>query len=239
MRKLYLTLLTILVLVGSVFIFQNTNTSADMEVDKDVRLVSVSGKGMVTASPDIAFIDIGVETEDKDAKVAQANNSKDMNKVMEALKKLGIKDKNIKTIRYSLYDRYEYNGKKEGKEKEKYYVVSNIVNVKIENIEMLGKVIDEVAKAGSNQISNIRFDISNKKDLYNQALELAMKDAHQKAAAIMQAFDEKPVKPYKIIESSYYAPFMRGDMNMIKGMDTRVNPGELEITASLMVEYDY
>ncbi len=238
MKKLNIIVLSLLVILAMGVFFNTSDTAADTEINKEVRLISVSGKGVISAKPDIAFINVGVETMEKDARTAQEKNAQNMDAVIKALKKLGIQDEHITTVRYSLYDRYEYY-KELIKEKEKYYVVSNIINVKIEDMDAIGKVIDSVSQAGSNEISNIRFDISNKKELYDKALALAMKDAKKKAASIMKTFDEKPVKPYKILESSYSAPFMRAEMNTIKGMEPPINPGELEIAASLMVEYDY
>lgn len=68
-----------------------------------VRKITVSGQGTVKVKPDVAYVTLGVQTDSKDAKEAQAQNTKLMNDVIEAVKALGIAEKDIQTSGYYMY----------------------------------------------------------------------------------------------------------------------------------------
>src|SRR4051812_31885128 len=67
------------------------------------RTLSVTGGGMIKATPDIATISLGVMTQDVDAKVAQQNNAKLMSDVISKIKGAGVKSEDIKTINFNIY----------------------------------------------------------------------------------------------------------------------------------------
>lgn len=230
-----ITVLLAMLLVGTM----NLTQEAAAETSTTENVVSVSGVGTVTVKPDIAYVNVGVETQDKDASVAQKENASKMAAVMAALKKAGIADKDIKTVQYSIYDRYDYleNGKDE-----KFYNVTNTVKVTIRDIDKVGNIIDVVADAGSNQISSIQFGISNEDAVYQEALKLAMSSAKSKATAIMSTFGKTPGTPVRVNESSYYGGAVRMEYSMMAAdakMSTPISSGELTVTANVSVDYDY
>ncbi len=69
--------------------------------------LSVSATGSVKGVPDNAVISFSVVTQDAEARQALADNSERMNSVVEALKALGIGEKEIRTSRVSVYPEYE------------------------------------------------------------------------------------------------------------------------------------
>lgn len=169
--------------------------------------------------------------------MAQEENKEKMNRVMKALETLNIDQENIKTIGYSLYERYNYY---DDQTKEKYYVSSHILQIKIVDIDQMGLVIDAVTKAGSNQISNIQFTISNEEEIYAQALELAMKSAKTKADAILGTFGKVSTLPSKVVESGYSMGTYRDTYEAVmKDSSTPISVGELSVQAHVTVEYTY
>ncbi len=238
--KKFLSLSIIVVMVAMLLVgTMNVTQEVTAEVAETTNVVSVSGVGTMTVKPDIAYINVGVETQNSDAAVAQEENATKMTDVMAALKKVGIAEDDIKTVQYSIYDRYDY---KENGVDEKYYVVNNSVQVTIKDIDKVGDVIDSVANAGSNNISSIQFGISNEDEVYQEALKLAMSSAKSKATAIMGTFGKTPGLPSRVSESSYYGGAVRMDYNMYAAeskMSTPVSAGELTITANVSVEYNY
>jgi len=52
------------------------------------KTISVSSEGSVKVKPDMAYINVGVQTENKSSKEAQQENTTKMNKVMQVLKEL-------------------------------------------------------------------------------------------------------------------------------------------------------
>jgi hypothetical protein len=68
-------------------------------------LLSLSAEGRSTRKPDLAEFSAGVTSQGKTAGEALTSNSADMNKVIAALKKAGIADKDIQTSNINLKGR--------------------------------------------------------------------------------------------------------------------------------------
>ena len=97
----------------------------------------MSGTGKVVVSPDIADLRLGVSVTKPTVKAARAQAADAMTKVIAALKKLGIADKDIKTTNLSLQPVYTYpnNG---GTPKLTGYTLSNTVAVTIRDLDKIG-----------------------------------------------------------------------------------------------------
>ncbi|WP_026893776.1 SIMPL domain-containing protein [Clostridiisalibacter paucivorans] len=234
-----LLVLTVGYLIGGISL-NNNEVLASTEADMG-NTITVSGEGTIKVDPDIAFLNIGVETENKDSQKAQEENMNKMNKIIEELKKQGIDEKNIKTVTYDIITKRNYN-KDDGTNEIYGYIVRNIVEVKINDIDKVGKIIDAVSNIGSNYIRNIRFGIEKEEDYYIDALQLAIKNAEEKAKAMGQTIGVEVNKPYKVIEDSRMNYSVRNyamDTVMKVKENTPVSSGQLEINASVNIIYKY
>ena len=242
-NKLLIGISTLLILVMAFGVFTlsapNNISMADV-TGTDARLVTVNGQGEIVVTPDLAFVDLGVQTKNADASVAQQENAKLMTAVIDALKAAGIKADEIKTTGYNLYQTYDYVGDKKS---DPYYVASNIVNVKIKDISKVGNMIDVASKAGANNVNNIRFTVSDDSKFYQEALKLAMTNAKGKATAIMSTFNKTPGVPYSVSEVSYggslYYDYSPAKALNEAAVSTPIQSGEITITANVSVGYDY
>ena len=217
------------------------NTSAvTTQAEKTVAKVVVNGTGKVTLKPDVAYINIGINTKDKVAAVAQDANKKDMNNVIDALKKAGVKSENISTENYSIYKQIDYV-----KESQIEYVnVNNTIKVKVKDLDSIGTLIDISSKAGANSINSIRFEVEDTSTAYSNALKVAMKDAKSRAVAIMNTFDKTPGIPSSVIESSqgggiYYENRLEDVSAKTLSSSTSISPRNIDVTANVSVEYNY
>lgn len=245
MKKIGLVAL-VLLLIGAVFTIDSldlTGSKVSAETATEMHIVSVSGVGTILVKPDLAYIQIGVQTRDVDAAVAQEANKVNMNAVIDALKKMGIKEGDIQTTNYNIYRTYDYaKPVMEGQEPPMYYQVDNTVKVTVRSIDTVGDTIDVAFGAGANTINSITFDVSNRDELYQKALELAMKSAKDKANAIMKTFGESADKPHKVYEAMYSSgPYVNTmyAMDAVKEASSPIESGELAISANLTVEYTY
>jgi len=223
--------------------FDLTASKVSAETTDRVSVVSVQGEGVMLVKPDLAYINIGVETRDENASVAQAENKEKMLAVLDSLKMAGIKEVDMVTTNYNIYRSYDYNrAPLENGQQPSVYQVDNTVKVTIRDIDRVGDFIDAAFNAGANVVHNIQFDVEDRAAYYNEALVLAMANAKDKAAAIMSTFDEVADKPYKVYEASYSsAPYTNTyyEASDMKMASTPVQAGELAIKATLTVEYDY
>lgn len=235
-------ILSLALVLGLVFAKLSAPVSADKEAKAEPGRVSVTGAASIKVKPDIAFINVGVETKNKDAKVAQEENAAAMNTVIAKLKEKGIKENEIQTSGYNIYERYNYSSA--GLRVSEGYVVEQRITVTVNDVTKAGEIFDTAVRNGANIANGISFDIKDRSKVYNEALKLAMKDASAKAESIMSTFGAKPGKPAHVEESYYDSISYRGyqsmDMKMeMNSADTTISAGELSVDCKLNVTYEY
>ena len=143
------------------------------------RTITVTGSGSVTLTPDIAYINIGVHSQDPTASVAISQNSTSAQAVIDALKAAGIADKDLKTTNFSVYPQQQYDSG--GKMTGIIYMVDNTVYVTVRDLTRLGVLLDASVIAGANNISNISFDVADKTSALSQARLTAVTNARKQA----------------------------------------------------------
>lgn len=197
--------------------------------------ISVTGRGTVSVTPDVAYVTLGVETADADAAKARNANDEAMAKVYAAVKGFGVAGDDITTEDYAIYPRYDDNGRKITG-----YTVRNTVSVRVKNLDKLGDVLTAAGEAGANTAGNIRFDVSDRTAAYNEALASAMEKARARAEVMAGACGVKLGAATAINESSSYSGpvYAQPEAAMdTKGVTVPVSEGQLEVTASVSVVY--
>ena len=124
---------------------------------------------------------------------------------------LGIEEDNIKTVTYSVSTNYDWEARTV-----KGYRVTNTIQITVEDIDMVGKVIDTAAAAGANNIQGISFGISDEEaeTLANDAYVLALQNAQAKADLITNTLDLEITGVLFVSESSY-SPRARIEVEII------------------------
>ena len=191
---------------------------------------TVSGEGKVTVVPDTAIVDLGITVSRPTVKSAQTQANSVINAISQELKNLGIKDKDIKTSNYSIYP--QYNGHITG------YQVNASLTVTVREIDKANQVIDAATAKGANSVGGIQLtvDEDKKKQLLQDARELAVKEAKSKAESLARAAGLTLGKIVNIQESA-------GDtrplpMMYAKAEDTQIQPGSTDITTSITLFYE-
>lgn len=201
------------------------------------RMMKVNGKGMVEAEPDMVLISVGVITRDNNPESAQNLNEATSKKLINSMLQLGIAEEDIKTSSYTIYPEYNYI---EGKQILTGYIVTHILEIKIKDMSMAGKVINTAVANGANQINRVDFTLEDAKYYYNKALKLAVKDAASKAQAISTVmkvnFDSIPCSITE--QSTSFTPLLEQSSMKLVATAT-VMPGDIEITATIEAEFQY
>jgi len=164
----------------------NSQTPTTPPANPVTRTISVNGTGKVYLTPDIAYVTIGVHTENKDAAQAVAQNNTQSAAVKDALVKIGVDAKDIQTTNFSIYPQQQYDqtGKPTGAIN---YVVDNQIYVTVRDITKIGDLLDSVVKAGANNIYGISFDVADRAKALSDARKLAVADAQLQAQELAQA----------------------------------------------------
>lgn len=204
------------------------------------RVMTVTGIGTVSAQPDVAKINLGVETQDLELTKAQQENAQTLNQVIDSLVQMGIPRDNIQTVDYYIYPQYDYV---DGKQEFRGYQVTHTIQVTIKDLSQTGKVIDTAVQNGANRASNIEFTIDNPQQFYNQALNRALENAVSKAQTIANQMnlnlDPTPTQIVEELLQGAAPPQTLVKSASTNSATTQVEPGQLDITARVETKFQY
>jgi len=195
--------------------------------------VIVTGEGVVKATPDQAWVQIGAESRSRVSKEAQQRNAEVMTALQQKVSSFGIAKDAIKTVAVDLQPEFDYAN---GKQTLRGYVARNTVEVRVDDLAKLGDVLDAVVASGAATIHGLRFDVKARGEAEHAALQAAVKNAVAKAQAVAAGSQRAIDRILKIEELSGGAPVpMMRQFSMAARADasTPVAPGELEIRAQV------
>ena len=209
-------------------------------VATDGTLLNVSAQGEAKRVPDIATISTGVVTRAADSNAAMRANAEQMAKVVAAIKAAGIADKDVQTSGISLNPTYQYAENQPPRITG--YEAHNTVNVVVRDIAKLGKILDTLAAVGANQINGPTFDVDKKDEALDEARRQAIEKAQARAEMYAKTLGMRVRRIVSINEGGSFGPpmpMMRMQaMEMAKGADTSVSPGENTLSVNLDVVFE-
>lgn len=198
------------------------------------RTLTVMGSGQALLTPDIAYVTIGVHTENKNAAEAVAANNTQAQAVTNALKGAGIAAKDIRTTNFSIYPQQQYDDK--GQLQGITYVVDNSVYVTVRDLTKVGDLLDTAVKAGANSISGIQFDVADKTKALSDARKAAVANATEIASELAGAANVT-LGPVQSISISSTSPMPVVDTRAmaVEAASVPVSPGQLNLTVDVQV----
>jgi uncharacterized protein len=178
---LILTSLLVFVLITacSVPVVPTQESTAD---STGSRQMSVTGTGKVNVAPDIAYINIGVNSQSADVGEALDLNNQKSESVTKALIENGVAAQDIQTTSFNIWPQQQYN--QMGEMTGTTYVVDNVVNVTVRDLSKLGQLLETSVQAGANSINSIQFDVSDRDSAVSEARDLAVQNAKAQAAEL-------------------------------------------------------
>lgn len=200
----------------------------------------VSGEGKTVVKPDIAMVNVGVQTNGSTVKTVQNNLNTNINEVIKALKSLGIDEKDIKTTGYGIHPTYDWTS---GRQRITGYNASTNLSIKVRNIDKVNEVIDTAAEKGANVIGNISFDVDDRKKAEDEARKEAVEEAKRKAeeAARAAGFRLGKIVSYSENEAGYPVPVSYDALRLEKSANqesTDIQSGSNEIVVVVSLGYE-
>lgn len=204
------------------------------------RIISLQGTGEVSVSPDVAAISVGVETQAEEAGEALSENSESMQAVIDALLVADIAEEDIRTHVVRLQPQYEQQPpqpRREGPTPIVGFVATNMVDVRLRDIEALGEVLDAAVAAGANLVQDIRFEISQPEEAQAQARELAWDSAEARATQLAELAGVELAEVLTINESSQGPiPVARAAIGL-EAAAVPIQPGTQTVSVNLQVTW--
>ncbi len=237
----------ILLAVGWVFCGHRGGDFRNNNLQKDT--ITVSGKGEVVVTPDIATVSFGVTAENLDVAKAQTEATTKMNGIIDLLKSKGVNEKDIKLTNYNIYPRYDYTQTTAiypytGKQVLAAYVVSQTVEVKIRDISKAGEILSGVGTLKVTDVSGLNFTVDKEDAVKDEARALAITDAKDQAKILAKNLGVRLVKITAFSEGGNY-PVYAMNKSMALGMggaDAAIAPqvpmGENKITSNVSITYE-
>jgi hypothetical protein len=190
----------------------------------------------VTARPDRAFVTIAAESRSKISAEAQKQNAAAMTAVLQKVEQAGVPKDAIRTVGYELQPEFDYAN---GRQTFRNYLARNTVEVRLDDIDRVGVVIDAAASGGATTITGVRFDVRNRAALERDALRQAVADARARADAAAAGAGASIDRVVRVEEEANYEPprpMMRmAAQAMERDASTPVQPATIEIQARVML----
>ena len=220
----------------------SAQTAEDQPSRDDPRVITVNGTGLVSGTPDVLELYLGVDTRAESAGEALEKNSELTVGVLKVLRDAGVDEKDIQTTNLSIYPAYDDDG-----EVVIAYSVSNRVVAKLRDLNTAGDIIDEATEAAGDDIivQGLYFSIDDNSKIVEQARTEAVKraktQAEQLAAAAgvelgeLRSIDESytPVGP--ALDAREAAP---STPTTTDGGSVPIQPGSEMLSVDVTLVYD-
>jgi uncharacterized protein YggE len=211
-------------------------------------VVVASGEHRIKVAPDQAWAVVALQTRDAKAPEARRLAAAAMTTVTAALRNTGLAADGIQTIGFSLQPEYEYVN---NRQRMKGFLVSNQVQVRIDDVSKVADVLDAVGSlslpaSSTITIAGLRFDLKNRAAVERDALKGAVEDAMARAKSMAAGAGLSLGRTLRIEESGgqvmpkFNEPVM---MRASRGVgaaevETPIEPSDIEIRAqvSLTIE---
>lgn len=203
--------------------------------------LDISATGESTRVPDVAIISAGVVTRAPTAGAAIQQNSARMDRVLAALKRAGVEDRDVQTSSISLNPEYRYQ---ENRPPELVaYSASNQVSIRFRDIRNSGKILDALVAEGANQINGPTLTIDKPEAALDEARVNAVANGRARADLYARALGKRVSRLVSVSEGggNYYPPppMPMAERSMaVQAADTKIVAGEqkLQVTVSMVFE---
>jgi len=218
--------------------------------------ITVSGEGEAFAVPDTAEFTFSIMEEAATAAEVQDAATAVANDAIKALVEQGIEEKDIKTVAYSLYPKYEWQQQTTcarypcpGKQVQVGFKLDQSVSVKVRDLDRAGELLELVTEKGVSSVSGLTFTIADEDTIKAEARKQAIDDAQAKAEKLAGDLGVALVRIVGFHESDGYRPvayLARDSAEMAFGMgggdegvqSPAVPAGENRVVSNVNITYE-
>jgi uncharacterized protein len=240
-------LLALPVLTGCQIPTNAQGTGSSIQISQQQQGFWVSGTGEITVTPNLAVLWLGVQSQQANVAEALAKASEGMNKVMQSLADSGINPKDIQTGSFNISQRTRWN-EPEQSDKITGYIVTNMVTVKIRDVNKVGEIIDTSVRAGGDliRINSLNFSVEEPSEYYKAAREKAIANARAKAEQYAGLTGVTLGKPTYVSEgaqqsnANFAGNYYSGNMSLAaeSASGASISPGQNKVVLIVTVAYE-
>lgn len=201
----------------------------------------VEGQGKVTVVPDVAKVFLGIEESGRSLTAVQKSVNQKSRDLTDALKKLGVEEKDIRTTSYNVSPDYDYESRPQ---RIIGYRVNITYEVVVKDFDKINDVVILTSETGANVVGNIFFDVNEetKKKKLDEARGKAVKEAKDKAQSLARAAGVSLGKILNISEFPGFEPpipfALKEGMGGTEPARPEITPGETELTVTVSLSFE-
>lgn len=246
----------IILCLGLLLIFSTKFLAQD--VDKTPQ-ITVTGNAEVLVEPDEAYISLDVTKLDKVLDIAKKQNDETTAKILDVTRRFNIPTQNVNIRNFSVEVKnkiirdlkkpvYDEDGDLTGEKVFIGYEVSKTVSIKFLELNKFEELFAELLKTGVTEVDSVTFETSKLRQYKDQARDMALKAAKEKATAMAGAVGQTIGKAIRITEGTvsntnlnYSANGMSNNTRSIPTVETTstsigsFTPGTITVSASATV----
>lgn len=202
-------------------------------------IVRFTTEGQARVRPDRATISAGVVASAETAAAALAQSSEKIEAVLATLKRAKVDPRDIQTSNLSLIPQFNYN---EGSApKLTGYQAQSTLDVTVQDLKMLGKLIDAVVDSGANQLNAVNFTAKDPSQAVDRAREEAVVLARKRAELYAKALGQQVTRITMLEEiPGGVFPVAAPTARLVSNakIDVPIEPGEIAYSVSLTVTFE-
>jgi uncharacterized protein YggE len=202
--------------------------------------LNLSAFGETAIAPDLATITLGVQNDAPTAAQALSANAAQMARVVAALKKAGIAERDIQTSTLTVSPQYVYEQNQPPRLNG--YQASNQVTLQVRDLARLGQTVDATVSAGATNVGGISFGLQDPKTAEDAARLEAVKALQAKADLYARASGYHLVRLVNLAEGGGYAPAPPVPMYAMAKREmadsSPVSGGELKVRIDVSATYE-
>jgi uncharacterized protein YggE len=208
--------------------------AAAPETERETSVVTTQGTAVIRTAANQAFVTVTVESVAASPPESRTRNARVMGAVRRRLQEAGLAEDAIGTLAYYLDEDHDYV---RGKRVSRGYVTRNTIEVRLEEIDRVGEVIDVAVGAGATAVGAPRFELRERAAVEREALRRAVASARARAEAAALGAGMTVDRVLQIEESVAGPRPVRRPFGLARSSasdeppETPVAPGEIEIQA--------
>jgi uncharacterized protein YggE len=199
------------------------------------RTITVSGDAVVSAAPDQARVRFGVVTQGETPEGTLSAHEEEVQRVLTAVRNLGIADRQIQLEWVGLNERYGERGP-EG------FTAHRVVTVTVDDLRQVPELVALVVEEGADQLQGIEYTLRDDDPYENQALEAAMARAREKAERLAQASGATLGGVVAVMERGTQppppVPMYRAESLAMDAAPGAYSAGSSEVRAAVVVTFE-
>lgn len=218
-------------------------SAASDSADQSQKSIAVSGFGDATGSPDIAMVQLGVETKADSIAQAIETSNQTVQQVTQALLDFGIAATDLQSTNFNVWYQEDYDPATGQPTGVRTYHVDSTLSVKVRDIGRISATIQAGLDAGANNVFGLSYGIDDSKSLESEARAQALEDAHDRAQQLASSLGLTLGDPI-IVSELVGGSSLLSEAAAVRGLGLGgggggppLSPGELTVSIQIDVMY--